>query len=247
MLNHAAPQALDLAERMFNDDIAVLDAQTSERLLTLAVLRDPDRFARTLAEAIEGPEDIAVLAGRVWAVARWRERLPAGIATDVCALPTAARRGAVEAFASNVADSLEDLRRVFDDDDPEVQANLGIAIRRLDDVPASEMEGLIGALSESIAFPQHMGSLMYALEQLPAEIPANAIIACERAVQITGAALADPSTISALSDLHLTTVVRRLYRQGDQDTRVRCLDIIDRLAEFNLYDLERTLDDARGG
>ena len=37
----------------------------------------------------------------------------------------------------------------------------------------------------------------------------------------------------------------RLYRQGDQDTRVRCLDIIDRLAEFNLYDLERTLDSER--
>ena len=245
LLNHAAPQALDLAERMFNDDIAVLDAQTSERLLTHAVLRDPDRFSRTLAEAIAGPEDIAVPAGRVWAVARWRERLPAGLDTDVCALPTAARRGAVEAFASNVADSLEDLRRVFDDHDSEVQANLGAAIRRLDSVPAAEMEGLIAALIESSAFPQHMGSLMYALEQLPTGMPTNAITACERAVEIIGANLADPSTTSALSDLHLTTVVLRLYRQGDQDTRVRCLDIIDRLAEFNLYDLERTLDSER--
>ena len=103
------------------------------------------------------------------------------------------------------------------------------------------MEGLIGALSESSAFPQHMDSLMYALEQLPAEMPTNAIIACEHAVQITGAALADPSTSSSLTGLHLTTVVLRLYRQGDQDARVRCLDVIDRLAEFNLYDLERTL------
>ena len=247
LLKQDAEKALDLAERMFNADIAVLDAQTSERLLTHAVLRDPDRFARTLAEAIAGPEDIAVPAGRVWAVARWRERLPAGIATDVCALPTAARRGAVEAFASNVADSLEDLRRVFDDDDPEVQANLGIAILRLDDVPASEMEGLIDALSESSAFPQHMDSLMYALEQLPAEMPTNAIIACEHAVEITGADLADPSTSSSLASLHLTTVVLRLYRQGDQDTRVRCLDVIDRLAEFNLYDLGPALDDERWG
>ena len=36
LLNHDAEKALDLAERMFNDDIAVLDAQTSERLLTHA-------------------------------------------------------------------------------------------------------------------------------------------------------------------------------------------------------------------
>ena len=243
LLNHAAPRALDLAERMFNADIAVLDAQTSERLLTHAVLRDPDRFAPTLAEAIAGPEDIAVRAGRIWAVARWRERLPAGIDTDVCALPAAARRGAVEAFASNVADSLEDLRSVFDDDDSEVQANLGTAILRLDAVPASEMEDLIDALSESSAFPQHMDSLMYALEQLPADMPTNAITACERAVEITGAGLADPST--SLTGLHLTRVVLRLYRQGDQDARVRCLDIIDRLFEFNLYDLEPTLDSER--
>ena len=134
---------------------------------------------------------------------------------------------------------------MFDDHDSEVQANLGAAIRRLDSVPAAEMEGLIDALIESSAFPQHMGSLMCALEQLPAGMPTNAITACKRAVEILGANLADPSTTSALSDLHLTTVVLRLYRQGDQDTRVRCLDIIDRLAEFNLYDLERTLDSER--
>ncbi len=245
LLNHAAAQALDLAERMLNADIEVLDAQTSERLLTHAVLRDPDRFAATLAEAIAGPEDIAVRGGRIWAVTRWSGRLPAGLDTDVCALPAAARRGAVEAFASNVADSLEDLRRVFDDDDPEVQANLGIAIHRLDNVSASEMEGLISALTTSSAFPRHMDSLMYALEQLPAEMPANAVTACERVVEITGADLVDPSKASALTGLHMVTVVLRLYRQGDQETRVRCLNIIDRLAEFNLYDLERALDDER--
>ena len=245
LLNHATPQALDLAERMFNTDISVLDAHTSERLLTYAVLRDPDRFARTLAEAIAGPEDIAVRAGRIWAVAHWRARLPTGIATDVCTLPAAARRGAVEAFASNVADSLEDLRRVLDDDDPDVQANLGIAIHRLGDVPASELEALIDALIESSSFAEHMNSLMYSLEQLPAEMPANAINACERVVEITGAGLADPSRSSSLAGIHLTTVVLRLHRQGDQESRVRCLDIIDRLAEFNLYDLETTLDSER--
>lgn len=245
LLNHAAPQALDLAERIFDDDIAVLDAQTCEDLLTYAVLRDPDRFAPTLAEAIAGPEETAVPAGRIWAIARLRERLPAGIATDVCALPIEARRGAVEAFAFNVADSLDDLRRVFDDDDPEVQENIGTAVSRLDYVPASELEDLIGGLTESSAFPRHMDSLMYALEQLPAEIPANAITACERVVEITAADHADPSTPNSLPGPHLTTVVLRLYRQGDRDSRVRCLDIIDRLAEFNLYDLETTLDSER--
>ncbi|MYC69406.1 MAG: hypothetical protein F4X17_01710 [Gemmatimonadetes bacterium] len=60
-----------------------------------------------------------------------------------------------------------------------------------------------------------------------------------------GTDLADPSKASALTGLHMVTVVLRLYRQGDQETGVRCLNIIDRLAEFNLYDLERALDDER--
>ena len=86
---------------------------------------------------------------------------------------------------------------------------------------------------------------MYALKQLPAEMPANAVTACERVIEITGADLADPSKASALTGLHMVTVVLRLYRQGDQETRVHCLNIIDQLAESNLYDLERALDDAR--
>lgn len=50
---------------------------------------------------------------------------------------------------------------------------------------------------------------------------------------------------SALTGRDLIAVVLRLYRQEDQDLRTRCLDIIDKLAEFNLYDLEEALQDER--
>ena len=84
-----------------------------------------------------------------------------------------------------------------------------------------------------------MDSLMYALDQLPAEMPTNTITACEYAVEIIGADLADSST--SLTGLHLTTVVLRLYRQGDQATRVRCLDVIDRLFEFKQVRVHRVV------
>lgn len=243
--NHAPDRALDLAERVFDNAVDVLDAPTSERLLTRAVVHDPDRFGPTLAQALARSDDVAKRAGRIWAVARWNEQLPAGISTDARALPVAARRGAAGVFASIVADSFDDLRDLLDDDDSEVQQAVGLAMRRLDQVPTSDREGLIDALMASAAFPTHMHDIMDALERMPSDMPSNTIDVCERVVGIDGADLADPTKSSALTGRDLVAVVLRLYRHGDHNMRARCLDIIDKLAEFNLYDLEEALQDER--
>ncbi len=243
--NHSRDKALELAERMFENAIGVLDARTSERLLTIAVVRAPDRFGPTLAEALDRSDNVAKRAGRIWAVARWHEQLPAGIVTDVSALPVAARQGAAEIFASSVADSFNDLRGLFDDPDPEVQQQVGLAMRRLDQVPVSDQEGLIDAFMASAAFPEHMGELMRALERMSSAMPSNTIDVCERVVGLAGADLAVLAKSSALTGRDAKAVVLRLYRHGDQHMRTRCLDIIDKLAEFNLHDLEEALQDER--
>ena len=130
-----------------------------------------------------------------------------------------ARQGAAEIFASSAADSFDDLRVLFDDPDPEVQQQVGLAMRRLDQVPASDQEDLIDAFMASVAFPEHMRELMNALERMPSAMPSNAIDACERVVGIAGADLADPAKSSALTGRDLSAVVRRLYRHGDQNMR----------------------------
>ena len=243
--NHSPDRALDLAERMFDNAIGVLDARTSERLLSVAVVRAPERFGPMLSEALDRSDDVAKRAGRIWAVARWHEQLPAGIVTDVSALPVAARQGAAAIFASSVADSFDDLRDLFDDPDPEVLQQVGFGMQRLDQVPASDQEGLIDEFMASAAFAEHMGELMRALERMSSAMPSNTIDACERVVGLAGADLADLAKASALTGRDLSAVVRRLYRHGDQDMRARCLDIIDKLAEFNTHDLEEALQDER--
>ena len=240
--NHLPDHALDLAERIFDNAIEVIDAPTSERLLSIAVLRDPDRFGPILAEALTRPDSVATPAGRTWAVARWHDELPAGIATDASALPAAARRGAAEVFASSVADCYDDLRALFDDDDPEVQLQVGLVMRQLDQVPMSDQEALIDVFMDSASFPSQMGELMDALERMSSAMPPNTIDVCEWVVGIAGA---DPAKSSARTGRHLIAVVLRLYRQEDQNLRTRCLDIIDKLAEHNLYDLEEALQDER--
>ena len=245
LLNHVPQQALDLAERLFDAPIDVLDALTSERLLTHAVLRDPDRFARVLADALDGPTGVAVRAGRIWAIARWRERLPSDIVDDVHYLPAAARRGAADAFAANVADSLDDLPLLFNDDDQEVRQQAGRALWDLDEAPVDGTDALIDAFVSSAAFAEHMDMFINTLGRMSSTLPASTITVCERAVDIAGTDLGDIRTAHARVSSDLVTVVLRLYRQGDKDLRARCLDLIDRLTDLNAYDMERALDDER--
>lgn len=245
LLNHVPQQALDLAERLFDAPIDVLDAPTSERLLAYAVLRNPDRFARVLTDALDAPAGVAVRAGRIWAVARWRERLPSDIVDDVRDLPAAARRGAADAFADNVADSLDDLSILFNDDDDEVRQKAGRAMWDLDKISVDGSDALIDAFVSSVAFAEHMDMFINTLERMSSTLPASTITVCERAVDIAGADLGDIRTARARVSSDLVTVVLRLYRQGDEDLRARCLDLVDRLTDLNAYDMEQALDEER--
>jgi len=245
LLNHRPDRALDLAEILFDAPIDVLDARTSELLLTYCVLRDGERFAEVLSSATDANDEVAVRAGRVWAVARWHGNVPSSIATDFRDLPDAVRRGAAEAFAENVADSLDVLPMVFDDSDATVREQAGRAMRNLHEIPEPDLEAVVGSFVESASFESEMEHLIDALERTQSRLPVNAIDVCERAVEIAGADLGDIRTARAGVGRHLVSLVLRLYRQGDAALRIRCLDVIDRMCELNAYDVERALDDSR--
>lgn len=245
LLNHVPERALDLAERLFDAPNDVLDAQTSERLLRYSVLRNPDRFAEVFADALASSAEVATRAGRIWAIVRWQGQLPPAVADDFRTLPTSARRGAAQVFAANVADSFDELPLVFDDDDPEVRGQAGPAMRHLDEIDATARDEFIAAFMASRAFPEQMTFLIRAFEHMSSRLPPSAIAVCERVVEIADASLGDASTAHAAMSRNLVTVVLRLYRQGDASLRARCLDLVDRLSELNVYDVGRTLDDER--
>ena len=245
LLTHRPTHALDLAERLFDAPIEILNADTSERLLAHALMRDPGRFTHVLAEALTGPDEVARRAGFIWVQARWRGVALPGVVSDLRLLPTAARRGAAQAFASNAADSVDELQCLLDEDDPDIRVHVARAIRSLDELALPDQEALIDALVSSPTFPNQMGNLIHALQRTASTLPANTITVCERVVDIAGAPLADPTTGTALIGYGLIPVVLRLYRQGDDHVRERCLDIIDRLAEFGVHDVEQALEDER--
>ena len=245
LLSHRPTLALELGGKLFDAPIDVLGADSSQSLLAHALLRDPGRFSSVLAEALAGPDEVATRAGFIWVQARWRGVALPGVVTDLRLLPTAARRGAARAFAANVADSSDELRCLLDDDDPDIRVQVARAIRHLDEIAVPDQEALIDALVSSPTFPNQMGNLIHALQRMPSTLPANTITVCERVVDVAGAPLGDPTTGTALIGYGLVPVVLRLYRQGDDHLRERCLDIIDRLAEFGVHDVEQALEDER--
>lgn len=237
LLNHTPETALNLAEGLFDTAIEVLNAPTSQRLLTYAVLRDPDRFISVVAEALAGPPEIAEAGGQIWAVAHQQGRLTGSVPTDVRELPTMARHGAAEVFARQVVDSLEILALLLNDDDDQVRKTAVRALFRIDEMSTtSDQEALLNAYLGSEAFPAHLDHVIHRLKEITTTLPSNTIDICEQAIGSAGANLGDVTTVHYGMGRDLIAIVLRLYRQGGKTLRVRCLDLIDRLTELNAYD-----------
>jgi hypothetical protein len=245
LLNHEPDRAFEIAQRLFDAPIDVLDTRTSERLLVYVIIREPERFAPTLERALRGPDAVATRAGSVWAVATIHEvdlpTLPAAVRD----LPDAARLGAAKVFAANPAGVIDALMRLFDDESGEVRAEAGRAMRHLEQLAADDVDRFIEAFTASAAFGDHCENLVDSLERLRVVLPATAITACERTLDIVGADLGNITTGRSLIARDLISIVLRLYRQGDAELRARCLDVIDLLTENNAFGLPEALEGER--
>lgn len=245
LLNHDNDRALEVAEALFDAPIDVLDARTTERLLTYCVLRAPERFATHLERAIAGPDVVAERAGHVWAIAEYRGTIVGPVPDEVGALPARGRVGAAKVLAENVADSAAALAHLFDDPDPDVRAAASRGMRHIDEVAPDALDELIDSFVRSAAFRDNLEHLIDALEKLGSRLPASALAACEQAVAAGGNELGDIRSARATIGSDLIAVILRLYRQGDSQARARCLDVIDRLTDLNAYGIDSALADER--
>lgn len=254
LANHRPDRALDIAESLFQTP-EILNSNNSENLLGYAVLRRPGRFVPLLSRALRhvdssadpqgGKGSVARRAGRIWAVAYIRNQLPSSITNDVSTLPVAARVGAAHILAANVPDSLDVLPVLFDDDDPEVQRSASFAVRYIAEISANEQDALLDTLVKSKAFSVGKELLFIELRELPGELPNSTITACKRAIDLAGALVGDIRTAEAGLGTHLSDVVLRLYKESGDELKIRCLDIIDKLVEFNAFDIQKRLDQER--
>jgi len=245
LMLHQPDAALDDAARLLSDEVQLLGATTVQELLRNAMMRDPSRFGPYLASVLECGGGIGERAGRIWAMVRWHDRLPIGIADIPRELPADARRGAAAVFADNVTDCLDDLLLAFDDEDAEVRRAASSGLWHLDQLNPYECGRLIEGFLASPAFSEANDIIVHALGELDAMLPRNTLTVCERVIGVSGPDLSDMSSARSLAGPDLLAIVLRLYRQGDPTTLERCLDIVDRLVELDIHDVTALLDEQR--
>ncbi|MEV6828206.1 hypothetical protein [Amycolatopsis sp. NPDC051102] len=240
-------QALDIADALFaTSAIEIHHSNAGNRLLICAIDRAGARFSPHLNRALEADSPVAVRAGHIWANAFLNGRLPEACLSDVISLPILAQQGAAQTMATAPHLAPDALVRLFDVDDPDVRKAAAAAIRVLHEPDsASISERVVAAFAASRAFPDNFGDLFHELERSLRLLPSTTIIACERAVEHAGVDLGDLSRAAAAISRDIVTVVLRRYRQGDAAMRVRCLDVVDKLADLGAYGLPEALQHER--
>jgi hypothetical protein len=229
------------AAKLFDAPVDIFEASTCCSLLEHMMSRDPDRFAPYLTRALEGSESVAQAAGWMWAVAFVRDVLVAPAPATLAALSSAARRGAAAAYATDPSAELDQLIALFQDEDPAVREAAAAAMRIVDELSTEAAERLVEAFIDSTAFADHFDDLVRALERSTNLLPEATIAAFELAVRVAGRDIGDIRTARAALSPTVIEVVLRLYRQGDNAMRTRCLNLIDELILSNAYGLEDAL------
>jgi hypothetical protein len=246
LFKYRADTALEFADALMTDvDIELFGTPTVTQLLIASFVRDQERFAPHVGRALAGADEVARHGGQVWAVALIRDLVRSPLPTDVSELSPAARRGAAEVLAANPTSSREALAWLLDDEDDEVRGAAARAASDLRELPLTEAETLLSTILGAAAFTEHYAEVVAALERRNDVLPESTIIACERAVVAGGGALGDIRRGDAAAAEDIVALTLRLYRQGDDAMRRRCLDVIDQLTERRAFGLEDKLDAVR--
>lgn len=153
--------------------------------------------------------------------------------------------GAATVLAEDLADCVDSLVELFDDVEPDVRAAASRGMRNLDGVAPHAIDPLSRSSSAAKRLTSAWRTFSTRSKQLGTAVPPTALFACEQATEVGAGELGDIRTARAAIGRHLIAVVLRLYRQGNPQTWARCLDVIDRLIELNVYGVDDALSEER--
>jgi hypothetical protein len=245
LMNYEPELAYELGEALLDADIDLYDTRGVERLMLYLLVREPNRFGRFLARALAGPEPVAERAGHLWARLSFRDSLPPNVPQQSADLSVEARRGAAASCAHNATESTDLLIALFGDPDEEVRKQAASSLRYLGSLSSETIATLAQGFLPSKAFEEHFDELIRDLQTVESIDGELALQVCERAIALAGAEIGDIRTARSMIGQPVMVTLLRMYRQGDDSQRQRCLDVIDRLSEFNAYGLVEALNEVR--
>lgn len=238
---------MGLAEKLLcNPDESVAGSHGLERLLLRLV---PAHFAAfrprvyELAKSLD--ESVARTAARVaaYAAAAIEDSFDAGAFDSWLA---EARSGAAAVLAVNAryVDSGSvvwgALVHSFGDSEPSVRASAAACFRDLESLDMSRWIPLVNALMASPAFPHEADDVVIALERCSSRDEDTVLGFCERYLD-TIPPDGDLPSRAHLTDILSILVLDTYAQSSEEDSRVRCLDMVDSMVLLGVYGVRSRL------
>ncbi|MFJ2620155.1 AAA family ATPase [Glutamicibacter sp. NPDC087344] len=246
LLNTLPDQALEIAQDMFTmSPTDIFSTYECAELLKHAVLRRSCDFAPHLLRALTADDATAKRAAYPWIVAYINGSIEDPAPHELNNLSAPARYGVAEALIGSLEAAPEIVAQLMHDSDADVREAAARALWRIHEIDQQTAEMLVKEFMESLAFSQHGGNLFASLEESTTVLPPSTIDACERFVKSEVPEPGGTRVRPAMGGSHLVAVVLRLYKQGSEDIRRRCLNVIDRLSDMDAFGLEGALDQER--
>lgn len=246
LLNTLPDRALEIAQDIFAMSPAnIFDTYECAELLKHAILRRSHDFAPHLLRALTADDATAKRAAYPWIVAYINGSIADPAPHELKDLSGPARYGVAEALIGSPEAAPAIVAQLLNDGDADVREAAARSLWRIHELDQQTAEMLVQEFMKSLAFPEHAGNLFASLEECTTVLPASTIDACERFVTSEEPEHGGIGTTRAFGGSHLVAVILRLYKQGSEDIRRRCLNVIDRLSDMDAYGLEGALDQER--
>lgn len=159
--------------------------------------------------------------------------------------PVAARKSAAHVYAQNWEYQPDLCHRMlaplFRDEEKEVRTHAAIFVHRLD-LGADAIQKLVSDLIHSPTFLDAYDSLFRSLEKTAAQRPALLLSAVDRFLETAGEWASDIRPVTAVEVGPL--VIRAYSQSSDEGFRAVCLDHIDALIGWEMFEVDRALEDA---
>lgn len=248
-LNCDRALAVALFLRLCEIEDDLLQTRGIERFLLYGLQTHYEALAPVLERMLDCDLEKANIAGaRVACLIALNDEAARSLVEKCLTGDEAYRIGTAQVFAANLCSARyrvyceTALRRLFNDSSEQVRAEVSRCFSHFKDQDLSAYTDLIKDFVQSKAFVEHYGSLFHALKEATGKLPEITCIACEGFTEIAGTAAADARTHAAADSYQVTELIVRAYRQyEDEVIQVRCLDLIDRLAQARALGLDQAV------
>ena len=245
--------AVELFFKLSDSEERLLATHHFELFLHYAIKTHFTELEPVLTRMVESShEETSVAGARRVCLASLLDEETMPLARHCASGSVAMRKGAAEIYAMNLradtsrAECEEILCRLFRDGDHEVRERASRCFIEFKGSELGDYSRLVEAYIKSPAFEPGHNPLIRALSETTANMPDETLMACERYFELAGERAGDISTrVASDSDTVISLIIRVYSKATDEETKNRCLDLIDRaklLGAYGVANIETTFD-----